>query len=201
MDEVPPQPIAQDISLSPTSPTTGKQKIPPFREILAIKEPADRIRKYDETRQTFAKMNTGLSDWLNNMLINHPEHASLATDHSNYKDAPSIGSIKGGHKSSPSLAKFTKSFNIPGTSSHTNAPQAGAQGDFQPGAEPVPPKTPNKELNVDMLQQRGKDLMKNAGKNAGVLGGKAQAGAKGLLAKGRRQLGSMRENSKGGSKV
>jgi len=41
---------------------------------------------------------------------------------------------------------------------------------------------------MEKLQLRGKELMKNAS----VLGGKAQAGAKGLLAKGRRSLGSTR---------
>ena len=43
----------------------------------------------------------------------------------------------------------------------------------------------------EKLQQKGKAVMKGAG----VLGGKAQAGAKGLLAKGRSRFGTQRGRS------
>lgn len=178
MQDIPPRPVPKDTS-SPSSPT-GRTKAPAFREILAIKSSSDRIRTYDETRQTFADTNTGLSDWLSGMLAQHPEHAGLAS--ANPAQPNTISNLKGAHRSSPSLAKFTRQF------SATGGP-AGA-GDYQGGPESTGPKTPSKDLDMDELKQKGKDLMKNAS----VLGGRAQAGAKGLLAKGKSRFGSTREN-------
>ena len=205
-DATPQSPAEQKIvddtqTPTPTTPTKNK-KIPPFREILAIKTPADRIRTYDETRQTFADMDTGLADWLSGMLAQHPEHASLSTSAGGYRP-PALqtsGTMTRGHKHAPSLAKFTKNFNIPGAGERKASMDAGGRsaGGSGAGAD-VPPKTPAKDFsvpNVDMdkMQQRGKDLMKGAG----VLGGKAQAGAKGLLAKGRSRFGTQRESKGGG---
>lgn len=192
-----PRPISKESATSPTTPS--KAKIPPFREILAIKSPQGRINAYDETRQTFADMNTGLSDWLSGMLAQHPEHASLSTPQGGYQRPALQSTMSGskGHKVSPSIAKFTKQFNIPGTGT-----QSSTTGGDAAAAGTTPARTNTLSgggsggPDMDKLQQRGKDLMKGAG----VLGGKTAAGAKGLLAKGKNRFGSTRE-SKGGGKV
>ena len=173
---------------SPASSSPTKSKIPPFREILAIKSPAERIKTYDSTRRTFAETNTGLSDWLSGMLVQNPAYANLGMPSA----TTGQGSLVPGHRTSPSIAKFTRNFSgrFPGSDTPPANP-AGGGGDYQPGHEPV--GTPTRSgtgggADMEKLQLRGKELMKNAS----VLGGKAQAGAKGLLAKGRRSLGSTR---------
>ena len=180
-------PAAETLT-TPTSSSPTKSKTPPFREILAIKSPAERIKTYDSTRRTFAETNTGLSDWLSGMLAQNPAYANLGMPSA----TTGQGNLIPGHRTSPSLAKFTRNFSgrFPGSdTSPANA--AGGGGDYQPGHEPV--GTPTRSgtsggADMEKLQLRGKELMKNAS----VLGGKAQAGAKGLLAKGRRSLGSTR---------
>ena len=156
---------------------------------------------YKDTRQTFADTDTGLADWLEGMLERNPEYANLGTRLQ--PSASSLGAIsKRGisHKQSPSLAKFKQlgsTFGGDGSSqgasgvrrASTTKETAGGSGS---GAPPVPAKDP-------VWEQRGKDLMKGAG----VLGGKAQAGAKGLLMKGRSRFGTKRESGgrEGGEKV
>ena len=187
----PPPPEKEASSTSPTSPTSGKQKIPPFREILAIKSPQARIQTYDETRRTFADMNTGLSDWLSNMLAQNPEYASLSTEPLS-RPAPPLGAsstTRLGHKASPSLARFGRLASGGGSGDPQRSNTvSGGPSSSSAGGEGMP------SVDMDKLQQRGKDLMKGAG----VLGGKAQAGAKGLLAKGRSRFGTQRESKGGG---
>ncbi|KAK5164283.1 uncharacterized protein LTR77_009977 [Saxophila tyrrhenica] len=185
---------------SPTTPTTAARSsapIPPFRNILALKTPSARIETYNSTRQTFAEMHTGLSDWLATMIEQNPEYANLAT-------APQAtlqpsGTFKGGHRATPSLAKFgPKSFGLGGSGGGGEAPQrsqsvsagaslggagAGASASGGAGAE-------GGGVDMEKLQQRGKAVMKGAG----VLGGKGVSGAKGLLAKGRSRFGTQRES-------
>ncbi|KAK3707228.1 hypothetical protein LTR37_012228 [Vermiconidia calcicola] len=179
LDAPPPPPEKEVHAPSPTSPTSSKHKVPPFREILAIKSPDARIRTYDDTRRTFADMNTGLSDWLSGMLAQNPQYSDLSTTAARppppaLQSSGTFGRVGGGHKVSPSLSKFTKPF-VGGSASEPSASSSGAAGAGGGAAE------------------RGKELMKGAG----VLGGKAQAGAKGLFAKGRSRFGTQRE-SKGG---
>ena len=177
----PPEKETSPVDPSPTSPTS-KQKIPPFREILAIKNTEARIRGYDDTRRTFADMNTGLSDWLSGMLAQNPEYASLSTETYARPALQSTNTGMRGHKASPSLSKFTKQFGSsadPQRSASVNAGSSGGAGSTTGGS-----------VDMDKLQQRGKDLVKGAG----VLGGKAQAGAKGLFAKGKSRFGTQRES-------
>lgn len=186
---------------------TSSSKIPPFREILANKDATKRMDLYTSTRQTFADTNTGLASWLEGMLEQNPEYANLGTRLQ--PSASSLGTINrsgvSGHKHSPSLAKFKQlgsSFaeggggvagmrrlsttrEVSGGSSSATAAAAGGGGGA--GAPAPPPKDA-------VWEQRGKDLMKGAG----VLGGKAQAGAKGLLMKGRSRFGTKRDSGSGG---
>ena len=176
-------------------------KIPPFREILANKDSSKRMDLYKDTRQTFADTNTGLADWLEGMLEQNPEYANVGTRLQ--PSASGLGTIKGGHKHSPSLAKF-KQFGSSLTNSGDGAGGSGSgirrtsttkdastSASAAAGGGGGPPAPPPKDA---VWEQRGKDLMKGAG----VLGGKAQAGAKGLLMKGRSRFGTKRESGSGG---
>ncbi|KAI7182990.1 hypothetical protein KC363_g8477 [Hortaea werneckii] len=203
-----PQPPEKDAA-SPTSPSEARDKrqstgrIPPFREILAIKSSPQRIQAYNDTRHTFADMDTGLTNWMSAMLTQHPEHASLSTDGSSQPPSALQASAASRHKHSPSILKIPK---LGGGSSSgggnggqdSAAPSGSYASDTAP--HPHPPKTPGGgrgDLDMDRVQQRGKDLMKNAS----VLGGKAQAGARGLFAKGKNRFGGgggKRESDGGG---
>jgi hypothetical protein len=70
--QLPSQPSTDTIS-----PPSNQQKIPAFREIMAIKSTPDRIRAYDATREKFASMNTGLAQWIQSTIDTLPEHQEL----------------------------------------------------------------------------------------------------------------------------
>lgn len=216
------------LSTSPISsakaPGPGKP-IPPFRNILALKTGDERIKSYNETRTTFANMNTGLGDWVGGMLALHPELASNATTSTGAWKAPPLqtaGSGIGanflkGHKASPSIAKFTNKFG--GSESQLRSTSVGSVGEdgthnaSSPsaggGVNIIRPTTSNTAgpsssatglpaFDTDKMQQKGKAFMAKTG----VLGGKAQAGAKGLFAKGKSRFasgGNVRSPSGGGS--
>jgi len=57
---------------APTGPSPAGQKILNFREIMSIQSPAERIEKYSETRKSFASQDSGLDNWLQAMLTEHP---------------------------------------------------------------------------------------------------------------------------------
>ncbi|KAI6814525.1 hypothetical protein KC327_g11075 [Hortaea werneckii] len=200
-----PQPPEKNAA-SPTSPSAAPDKrqstgrIPPFREILAIKSSPQRIQAYNDTRHTFADMDTGLTNWMSAMLTQHPEHASLSTDGSSQPPSALQASAASRHKHSPSILKIPK---LGGGGSGGNGQDSAApSGSYASDTAPHPPKTPGggRDLDMDRVQQRGKDLMKNAS----VLGGKAQAGARGLFAKGKNRFGGgggKRESDGGGGKA
>ncbi|KAK4495292.1 hypothetical protein PRZ48_013622 [Zasmidium cellare] len=176
-------------SMSPVSTVQAKPAAPiqPFRSILAMKSSDERIKTYNETRQTFADMNTGLNDWLSMMLEQHPEHANLSTSNSGFKppalqsSGSGFGTFRKGHKASPSIAKFANKFGGDDKQRSTSV------GSAAEGTEPVRPAAPGDGPRIDMdkMQQRGKNFMKQAG----VFGGKAQEGAKGWLTKGKNRFG------------
>jgi hypothetical protein len=210
------------LSASPISPVKGSgpgKPIPPFRNILALKTGDERIKSYNDTRATFASMNTGLGDWVGGMLALHPELASNATTSGGAWKAPplqtaSTGFLRG-HKASPSIAKFTTKFS--GSESQLRSTSVGSVGeDSTPyssaaGGNAIRPTTSNTPgpsgsttglpaFDTDKMQQKGKAFMAKTG----VLGGKAQAGAKGLFAKGKSRFasgGSVRGPSGGNDKV
>lgn len=197
-------------SASPISPSKSSAKqIPPFRNILALKTGDERIRSYNETRTTFANMNTGLSDWMGGMLALHPELNPDATTTGGAWKAPSIqtsgtgiaGTFRKGHKASPSLAKFTDKFGAsdPQNQSTSIGSMGGdaAPSSSSAGINTIRPTTSHTTgpsssttglpvFDADKMQQKGKAFMAKTG----VLGGKAQAGAKGLFAKGRSRFAS-----------
>ncbi|KAF2723591.1 hypothetical protein K431DRAFT_282682 [Polychaeton citri CBS 116435] len=200
----------QDTAYIPHSPTASSKnaaavasqpsgRIPPFRELMAIKDPKERISHYDSTRETFAAMDTGISNWLSSTLASQPEHGSLQADLAKpYKPSllASTGTFRG-HRSSPSIIKNIKNFtsdNIGGTSSVER--KGSASGASIPaGFSNIDPNmtvgaghvgSGQGGLDIDRVQAKGKDLMKSAG----AFGGRAQAGAKGLLAKGKSRFGN-----------
>ncbi|KAI9701683.1 MAG: hypothetical protein M1820_006311 [Bogoriella megaspora] len=159
-------------------------RIPPFREILAMKGAKDRISTYNKTREQFSQLNTGLGNWIQTTLTTYPEHASLASPDARAPlPVPSVNIPK--HKASPSILKLAKA----PTGGHRQRSSLGSthgEEDEAPTSSPIRTSQHGSAGRVasQQVQAKGKDLLKNAG----VLGGKATTGAKGLFAKGRSKL-------------
>lgn len=184
---LPPLPAQQ----APHSPTQ-QDRIPPFREILQIKSAPDRIATYNRTRQQFAEMHTGLTDWTTATLTARPEYADVASAASQRRPSISAttpaGSMRHRHRA-PSLSLPTLStLPIFGNKSNAGAaPQPQQQhqpvtaGPSDPVYEGQGSSPGGASVNREKMQAKGKELFHTAG----LLSGKATVGAKGLFAKGK----------------
>ncbi|KAK0661458.1 putative serine-rich protein [Lasiodiplodia hormozganensis] len=161
-----------------------EQRMPLFREILALKSTDERLAKYHQTREQFAGMDTGLRNWVSTTLANKPEHAELAnlpkqplppisTTHSS-----SGGGLMMRHKHNASISHFATGFR---KTSQTASGLTSGPGGHDNVSSPTDGGQPSGAGLEKMMQVRGKDLLKGAG----VLGGKGMKEAKGLFAKGR----------------
>lgn len=193
LDSVAPQPIESQPSSPVTAPSGQHEaspiaqaeqqqkrqsgRIPPFREILALRTPPERIQAYHDTRQTFATMDTGLQDWLTTIFTEHPEHNHLKSARPN--ESVFTDSTRG-NKYNPGLLKMKQRGSGHDGGDRKLFPNVSRTSE---GGPATPPKDISEASRQQMekMQAKGKDIMKTAG----VLGGKAQAGAKGLFAKGK----------------
>lgn len=158
----------QDASRPPVPPPQSAQlKIPAFREISALKTPAERIRGYNDAREQFANLDSGLAQWIAVTAAELPEHADVLSDVGrapaammNYK--PSSSRLLTGLRS---------------TRPRSDMPET-AGSSFGQGSSP---SGGSSKLATQQVQAKGKDLLHNAG----VFGGKANVAAKGLFSKGR----------------
>ncbi|KAF7187592.1 hypothetical protein HII31_10931 [Pseudocercospora fuligena] len=210
-DQVTAPAIQGQSATSPSRPRSGPGavNIPPFRNILALKTADERIKTYNETRGTFADMDTGLSDWLIAMTHKHPDVSVTAAQGKppplqTQLSSSGTNTWKRGHRPSPSLVGFKQRF---ASGSSAQVDQQGRSTSFGSGAQTGldPSDSANKSSGsgaprIDMdrvqeqMQQRGKDFMKSAS----VFGGKTASGAKGLLAKGRSKWGGSVRKTGGG---
>lgn len=186
---------AQDDELPSLPPPTAQAKIPAFREILTLKSPAERIRAYNDTREQFANLNTGLAHWLAITAHDLPEHADLLTDSTR---RPAFQS----HKPSPSRSKLGGLLQSGGHASqpYPSSPQSVPDGAVTGGALGnaflhgySPSGGSSGKISSQQVQAKGKDLLHTAG----VFGGKANVAAKGLFSKGKSKL----RGSSGAEKV
>jgi hypothetical protein len=53
------------------------KELPSFREIQLIKSPSDRIATYNQTRQNWADLDSGLNKWMDHLMTTFPEHQQL----------------------------------------------------------------------------------------------------------------------------
>ena len=168
-----------DNSIPPPSLNTSAQaKIPAFREILALKTPAERIRGYDEAREQYANQDSGLNHWVAVTSSELPEHAGVLAN----VNRPPAAIM--GHK--PSSSRLLSGLRSTGTQQqHLNpSPRPG-----QTTSEGSSPSGSGSKLQV---QAKGKDLLHSAG----VFGGKANVAAKGLFSKGRSRFKEARGTDK-----
>ncbi|KAK4102798.1 hypothetical protein N658DRAFT_422441 [Parathielavia hyrcaniae] len=62
--------------LAEASSAPSPKNIVGFRDIMEMPLPAERIKLYSETRSQFAAVDTGLEEWLKEMVARYPEHVS-----------------------------------------------------------------------------------------------------------------------------
>ncbi|KAJ5111008.1 hypothetical protein N7532_001543 [Penicillium argentinense] len=150
------------------SSSIDETKLQGFREILTITTPGARIRAFDETRNQFAALDTGLNHWLQVTLRDQPQHSDLVQASQNVSS--------GFPKASPTTRRFPK---LP-----TLGNLAASREDGTP-TNPSHIRRPSGHIgtivNRQNVEQRGKDFLHTAG----TFGGKAGEAAKGLFAKGR----------------
>lgn len=173
--------------VSPFPPLSAQPKIPAFREIFAMKTPAERIRTFDETREQLAHVNNGLSQWLAVTSSELPEHAGIVSG----VERPTQTVVT--QKPLPFKAKIpglrstgTQASQQPYYQQYLNAtPQAtsseGIGGQNATGGSSSQGFSPGGKLSTQQVQAKGKDLLQAAG----VFGGRANVAAKGLFSKGR----------------
>ncbi|KAI9675083.1 MAG: hypothetical protein M1817_001491 [Caeruleum heppii] len=177
-----PPPPMKDVQL----PTFIEAKTPAFREILALKTPAERIDAFNQTRERFAAMDTGLSQWIAITTAEIPEHADLPrTGWVGAGSATGRHKVAGGSGVKPPQQAYYQQYLNASSSPHAAeggspsqgaaGPSLGGPGGFSPG------HGGSGKLTTQQVQARGKDLLHTAG----VFGGKANVAAKGLFAKGK----------------
>ena len=175
-------------------PSTTQPKIPGFREISALKSPSERIRTYNDSREQYAGINTGLAYWLTETLNDLPEHSDLLAN----SGRMSLGFQ--GHKPGPSKSKFGGLLPSGGQANQqpyfqqylnaspgSAAPDGSAPGGVIGGGPSQgfsPSGGSGGKLSGQQVQAKGKDLLHSAG----VFGGKANVAAKGLFSKGKSKL-------------
>ena len=76
-EQYPHHQIVKQESADTVLPVQPANKIPAFREIMAIQSAPQRIQAYDQTRKTFANTDTGLVQWIQATINELPEHEEL----------------------------------------------------------------------------------------------------------------------------
>jgi len=150
-----------------------------------MKSPHQRIQTFDETRQRFATMDSGLTNWMADLKSRYPEHADVTASLARSGVAGFASRPKAGKGEAPPLQQpyyqqylNASSPTAPGTPVGRQGPgtPAGSQQSFAPSS--------GGRINTQQVQAKGKELLHTAG----IFGGKAGKAGKGLLAKGKTKL-------------
>lgn len=177
-----------DYVMSHLSQTGPQPKLIPFHDIVSMKSYDQRLGTFNNTRDEFAQLDTGLGSWLTYMVAAHPEHAqTISPNVKPMVDTGFAASMRS--KISPGMAKITRSgpsFGTSGSSQPYYQQYLKSAGDLpsmtggQTSSSPSQQERP--QLGSSSGQQpKGKDFFHSAGS----FGGKATTSAKGLFAKGK----------------
>ncbi|KAJ6114974.1 hypothetical protein N7486_000752 [Penicillium sp. IBT 16267x] len=145
-----------------------ENKLQGFRDILNITSAGERTKAFDNTRDQFSALNSGLNHWLQITINDHPEHADLVYSSQSVSSIPRNSPLRSRFpKKLVSIGNLTtpKEEGDPTSASHVRRP-SGNIGTI---------------MNKSNVEQRGKELLHTAG----TFGGKAGEAAKGFFAKGR----------------
>ena len=181
-------PIPPDTDLDNNLPLhSSQQKIPAFREILAMKPASEAIRGFNEAREQYARSESGLSNWLAIKLSEFPEHADVLAN----AGRPPAAIM--GHKASSSrLLSGLRSTSSQQQYNTNVRPGIAASDTVNSFSQASSPSGGGGKISSQQVQAKGKDLLHSAG----VFGGKANVAAKGLFSKGRNRLKEARGSDK-----
>ncbi|OAF60903.1 hypothetical protein VC83_02368 [Pseudogymnoascus destructans] len=159
---------------TPVDPTMPK----PFKEIMSLSSPQQRINAYNESRQQFATMDSGLANWM---------HATTAQPHlQNPLASPGAGAgaqssqrPKSGNILTPKPQPYYQQYLNASTPTASPPPQARYSGGTPTTGTQGFGSTSSK--TTQQVQAKSKELLHTAG----IFGGRASKAGKGLLAKGK----------------
>lgn len=141
-----------------------------FREIMGKPTSDERVQAFNETREQFSAIDTGLSHWIQVTVHAHPEHSDVVDQSFKMPTGePKHAGSKGKFPKLPSLGTFA-------TSGSHQSPSPSGSGHARKPSVPL-----GTMMNKQQVEQRSKDLLHSAG----MLGGQAGKTAKSLFAKGR----------------
>lgn len=161
-----------------------------FKEIAALKTQQERIQSFDDTREKYAAMDSGLDEWMEALKAQHPEHAEASHIWGATRFSAPSGSARSkfskpiGGSAPPLQQPYYQQYlnasspTTPSTPISRPGPSAPAGGSQQ-GFSPVAGK-----ITSQQVQAKGKEFLHTAG----IFGGKAGKAGKGLLAKGKSKL-------------
>jgi hypothetical protein len=146
----------------------------PFREILLLGTPHDRIQAFNANRGLVASQDTGLDGWLKAMGDQLPEHSDILRSNGRISAYENDSLMP--FRPSPARSKFQRLTSLANNNQSTDP-------EYEPSISHSP--SSGRGTNIHMPGQ-GKKLLKDAGK----IGGQAGSVAKGLFAKGKSKLRS-----------
>ncbi|KAF7903133.1 hypothetical protein BELL_0902g00020 [Botrytis elliptica] len=182
-----PSPSRRESATSPRTSSMGK--ILTFKEIVGMKEVHERVHAFDETRERFAAMDSGIHEWIFALKAEQPEHADVNECYGGFRTTVPTGSTRRNTRSGSAALQspYYQQYLNASAPSQASVPasrtgQTGPSG-IQQGFSPAHAK-----ITTQQVQAKGKEFLHTAG----IFGGKAgkagfQAG-KGLLAKGKNRL-------------
>ena len=144
----------------------------PFRDILSLGQPQDRIQAFNINRAVVASQDTGLEEWLRAMGSRESEHSDILRN--NGRLSAQENEDLAAFKPSPARTKFQRLASMANTNQSTDP-------EYDPSISNSPSGGRSNNLPIS---GQGKKLLKDAGK----IGGQAGVVAKGLFAKGKNKL-------------
>ncbi|KAJ5555011.1 hypothetical protein N7535_007453 [Penicillium sp. DV-2018c] len=144
-----------------------ESKLLGFRDILGITSINQRIKSFENTRDQFAALDTGLTRWLQFTVQENPEYAGLVKQSQDL--SPNL------QQPSPSRSRFPKLGSLGALGSLNDGTPTSATHMRRPSGHI------GTVMNREKVGEKGKELLHTAG----AFSGKASGAAKGLFAKGR----------------
>ncbi|OBT60441.1 hypothetical protein VE03_10546 [Pseudogymnoascus sp. 23342-1-I1] len=158
----------------PVDPTKPK----PFKEIMSLSSPQQRINGYNESRQQFANMDSGLANWMHATSAQPHLQNPLASSDPR-ASAPSSQRPKSGNILAPQPQPYYQQYLNASTPTASPPPAARYSGGTPTTGSQGFGSTSSK--TTQQVQAKSKELLHTAG----IFGGRASKAGKGLLAKGK----------------
>ena len=162
----------------------SSQRELPFREILALTSPHERIQAYNTSRGVLAATDIGLGQWLQSIWSQSPENSNIFASNGRLpnQEADSLSA----QTQSPSRSKFPRDANQGPYNQQSNV-------EGYDGSKSFPSSSSGGRAGSQPAQKQGRKLLQSASK----MGGQAGDAAKGFFTKGKNKL----RTSGGGDKV